>query len=90
MYYVENTILEIGQICVNVTEWPNTPKSMSFDYVEVMPAPYTDNDVSVDIDKETAIELIEVLENHFKIENKAGSLLDEIEGRSEERRVGRV
>ncbi len=66
-YYQQNTVMEIGKLSVSVTEWPNTDDEIAFTWVEDMPAPYTDNEVDITIEKDEAIRLVEILTNHFQL-----------------------
>ncbi len=67
MHYKETTELEIGKVYFNVTHWKTGEKDLVMEWTEDAPPPYTDNEVSIDIDKETAIELISVLRQTFEI-----------------------
>jgi len=69
-FYTEETLMEISKIAVNVTRYPNTDDVLEMCWIEDMPAPYDDNNVEIEIDKEKAIELIEVLNSHFGFEDE--------------------
>ena len=65
-----NTVLEIGKIKVVETTFEGAPEynSIAFEWVESSSyCMYSDNDVSIDIEKKDAIKLIEVLKAHFKL-----------------------
>lgn len=65
-----NTVLEIGKIKVVETTFEGAPEynSIAFEWVELSSyCMYSDNDVSIDIEKKDAIKLIEVLKAHFKL-----------------------
>ena len=66
----ESTLMEIDKICVNVTEWEGQgcPSELKLEWIE--PSNYCmfpDEEYSVDVSKEKAVELIEVLTKHFKL-----------------------
>lgn len=64
------TVLEIGKICLNTTMFDDAPEynSIAFEWVELSSyCMYPDEEVSIDIERDDAIKLIEVLQNHFKL-----------------------
>ena len=66
----EKTVLEIGKICLNVTTFEGSPEYnvIALEWTEQSSyCLYPDNDESIDIDRETAIKLIDVLTEHFKL-----------------------
>ena len=66
----EKTVLEIGKICLNVTTCEGSPEydTLCLEWTESSPDSwYSDNDESIDIDKETAVKLIGALTEHFKL-----------------------
>lgn len=65
-----NTVLEIGKIKVVETTFEGAPEhnSIAFEWVESSSyCLYSDSYVSIDIEKEDAIKLIEVLKVHFRL-----------------------
>ena len=65
-----NTVLEIDKIKVVETTFEGAPEynSIAFEWVEHSSyCMHSDNDISIDIEKQDAINLIEVLKAHFKL-----------------------
>lgn len=63
-------VLEIGKIEVVETTFDDIPQynRICFEWVERSSyCMYPDEDVSIDIERDDAIKLIEVLQNHFKL-----------------------
>lgn len=66
----QTTVLEIGKICLNTRTFNNMPQhdTIAFEWVERSSYNmYSDEEVSIDIERDDAIKLIEVLQNHFKL-----------------------
>ena len=66
----QTTVLEIGKICLNTTTFNNMPQydTIAFEWIERSSYNmYSDEEVSIDIGRDDAIKLIEVLQNHFKL-----------------------
>jgi len=66
----DNTVLEIGKINVVETTFDGAPEynAIAFEWVERSSyCMYPDEDVSIQIDRKDAINLIEVLKAHFKL-----------------------
>lgn len=64
------TVLEIGKICLNTTTFDGAPEynTIAFEWIERSSyCMHSDEEVSIDIGREDAIKLIEVLQNHFKL-----------------------
>ena len=64
------TVLEIGKISVVESTFDTAPhwNTLSLEWVEKSSDHWhSDDNVSVDIEREDAIKLIEVLQNHFKL-----------------------
>lgn len=64
------TVLEIGKIKVVETTFDDIPQynRICFEWVERSSyCMYPDEEVSIDIERDDAIKLIEVLQNHFKL-----------------------
>jgi len=63
--------LEIGKLTLVSTTYDTNPNwnSMTFEWSEKSPDPwFSDNDVSIDIERDDAIKMIELLKSHFEIE----------------------
>ena len=63
----DTTVLEINKINVVETTFDGAPEynAIAFEWVER--CMHSDEEVSIDIERDDAIKLIEVLRNHFKL-----------------------
>lgn len=66
----DTTVLEIDKIKVVETTFDGAPEHnlIAFEWIERSPGHWhSDEEVSIDIERDDAIKLIEVLQNHFKL-----------------------
>lgn len=63
--------LKIGKLAMVSTTYDTNPNwnSMAFEWSEKSSDPrFSDNDVSIDIERDDAIKMIDLLKSHFEIE----------------------
>jgi len=68
--YRDTTVMTIGKIEVVETTFDDAPEYNTIALEWVEPSSdhwHSDNEESVDINKETAVKLIEILKTHFKL-----------------------
>jgi len=64
---MSKTLLEISSLSLVEEEFENIDNMLSFAWTEFMPAPYTDNEVEIELDKDDAIAMIKIFKEHFKL-----------------------
>ena len=60
-------LLEISTLSLIHESFGNDVEMISFSWTELMPPPYSDNEVEIEIDKDDAIEMIKIFKEHFKL-----------------------
>ena len=64
---MSKTLLEISALSLIYENFGNDVEMISFAWTELMPPPYSDNEVEIEIDKDDAIEMIKIFKKHFKL-----------------------
>ena len=66
----DEVLMSIGKVDVVATRYEseNIKDDIQLEWIEYQPAPYSDDEVQVDIDENQARELIKILADHFNID----------------------
>ena len=65
----DEILMSLGKIDVVAIRYEsdNIKDDLQFEWIEYQPAPYSDDEVQVDIDENQARDLIKILSDHFDI-----------------------
>ncbi len=66
----DEVLMSLGKVDVVATRYEseNIKDDIQLELIEYQPAPYSDDEVQVDIDESQARELIKILADHFSID----------------------